>query len=85
MPDQHGLQCMFLQLLGYADFPTIRTALQLFYVSFTFLFILLTLMMSCCRLVIGLFGLVGMGGVAMAPVAGRAIDRLVPWYGTLIA
>ncbi|KAF9259070.1 MFS general substrate transporter [Marasmius fiardii PR-910] len=35
-------------------------------------------------LVIGLFGLVGMCGVAMGPVIGRAIDNLIPWYATLI-
>lgn len=31
-----------------------------------------------------MFGLVGMAGVAMAPLIGRAIDRLVPWYATLV-
>ncbi|PCH40465.1 hypothetical protein WOLCODRAFT_150509 [Wolfiporia cocos MD-104 SS10] len=36
-------------------------------------------------LVIGLFGLVGMFGVAMAPLVGRAIDGLVPWFAGLIA
>ncbi|GJE88224.1 MFS general substrate transporter [Phanerochaete sordida] len=36
-------------------------------------------------LVIGLFGLVGMGGVATSPLLGRLVDRMVPWYGTLIA
>ncbi|KDQ49921.1 hypothetical protein JAAARDRAFT_142766 [Jaapia argillacea MUCL 33604] len=36
-------------------------------------------------LVIGLFGLVGMFGVAMGPLVGRLIDRLVPWYATLVA
>ncbi|KAI0738850.1 major facilitator superfamily domain-containing protein [Daedaleopsis nitida] len=34
---------------------------------------------------IGLFGLVGMLGVAMAPLIGRMIDRLVPWSATLVA
>jgi hypothetical protein len=34
------------------------------------------------RLVIGLFGLVGMFGVAMGPVIGRTIDKLVPWYAS---
>lgn len=34
-------------------------------------------------LVIGLFGLVGMAGVAMSPVVGHVIDRLVPWYASL--
>ncbi|KAI0691251.1 major facilitator superfamily domain-containing protein [Cerioporus squamosus] len=34
--------------------------------------------------VIGLFGLVGMVGVAMAPLIGRIIDGLVPWSATLV-
>ncbi|KAG6828660.1 hypothetical protein H0H92_007129 [Tricholoma furcatifolium] len=33
-------------------------------------------------LVIGLFGLVGMFGVAMGPIVGRAIDRLIPCIQT---
>jgi len=37
------------------------------------------------RLVIGLFGLIGMGGVALAPFVGRGVDELVPWYATLFA
>ena len=37
------------------------------------------------RLVIGLFGLIGMGSVAMGPFVGRAVDKLVPWYATLFA
>lgn len=36
-------------------------------------------------LVIGLFGLVGMFGVAMGPLIGRTIDKLIPWYASLIA
>ncbi|CAA7266065.1 unnamed protein product [Cyclocybe aegerita] len=36
-------------------------------------------------LVIGLFGLVGMVGVAMGPVVGHIIDRLVPWYASLFS
>lgn len=35
------------------------------------------------RLVIGLFGLIGMFGVAMGPLGGRVIDKLVPWYASL--
>ncbi|KAJ7148758.1 MFS DHA1 protein [Mycena crocata] len=35
-------------------------------------------------LVIGLFGLVGMAGIAMTPVFGRLVDGLVPWMGTLV-
>ncbi|KAI9464373.1 major facilitator superfamily domain-containing protein [Boletus coccyginus] len=34
---------------------------------------------------IGLFGLVGMFGVLIAPFMGRLIDNLVPWYATLVA
>lgn len=36
------------------------------------------------RLVIGLFGLVGMFGVAMAPFVGRLVDNFVPWFTTLL-
>lgn len=36
-------------------------------------------------LVIGLFGLVGMLGIAVAPIVGRTVDGLVPWYASLIA
>lgn len=36
-------------------------------------------------LIIGLFGLVGMLGVLVGPFAGRLIDKLVPWYATMIA
>ena len=36
-------------------------------------------------LVIGLFGLIGMGGVILGPFVGRGIDNLVPWYATLFA
>ncbi|KAF8553659.1 MFS general substrate transporter [Imleria badia] len=34
---------------------------------------------------IGLFGLVGMLGVLVGPLVGRLIDKLVPWYATLVA
>ncbi|KAA1476123.1 MFS general substrate transporter [Dentipellis sp. KUC8613] len=36
-------------------------------------------------LVIGLFGLIGLFGVTMAPLVGRLVDRLVPWYAALFA
>ncbi|KAH7927666.1 MFS general substrate transporter [Leucogyrophana mollusca] len=36
-------------------------------------------------LLIGLMGLVGMLGIFTGPFVGRIIDRLVPWYATLIA
>lgn len=34
---------------------------------------------------IGLFGLIGIGGVSLSPFIGRLIDGMVPWYATLIA
>lgn len=33
---------------------------------------------------IGLFGLLGMAGVSTGPFSGRIIDKLVPWYVSLI-
>ena len=33
---------------------------------------------------IGLFGLIGMAGVSTGPFSGRIIDKLVPWYVSLI-
>ncbi|KAF8959133.1 MFS DHA1 transporter [Flammula alnicola] len=35
-------------------------------------------------LVIGLFGLVGLTGMAMGPLAGRVIDKIAPWHGILL-
>ncbi|KZV71726.1 MFS general substrate transporter [Peniophora sp. CONT] len=40
---------------------------------------------SYSTLVIGLFGIVGMAGVVLAPFVGRLVDKMVPWYGTLFA
>ena len=37
------------------------------------------------RLVIGLFSLIGMGGVTLGSYLGRGINNLVPWYATLFA
>jgi len=34
---------------------------------------------------IGLFGLIGILGVACAPLIGRMIDKMVPWFATLVA
>ncbi|KZV71725.1 MFS general substrate transporter [Peniophora sp. CONT] len=34
---------------------------------------------------IGLWGLLGIAAVMLAPLLGKLIDRLVPWYGALIA
>ncbi|KAF9462861.1 major facilitator superfamily domain-containing protein [Collybia nuda] len=36
-------------------------------------------------LVIGLFGLVGMLGVALGPLVGRMVDHLDPWHSSLIS
>lgn len=69
---------------GYSHVSSRRTTIRIFYVSARSrsLCLLLTLP-AAIRLVIGLFGLVGMFGVAMAPFVGRIVDKLVPWYATL--
>ncbi|KAF7368850.1 MFS DHA1 protein [Mycena venus] len=36
-------------------------------------------------LIIGLFGLVGMVGISMAPIVGRLVDGLVPWMAAFVA
>ncbi|ESK85856.1 membrane protein [Moniliophthora roreri MCA 2997] len=36
-------------------------------------------------LIIGLFGLIGICGVAMGPLIGRIIDKLIPWYASIIS
>jgi hypothetical protein len=45
----------------------------------------LTLSLISGRLVIGLFGLIGMFGVSLGPLGGRIIDKLVPWYASLFS
>ncbi|KAK0205973.1 MFS superfamily [Desarmillaria ectypa] len=36
-------------------------------------------------LVIGLFGLIGIFGVCTTPLAGRVLDKLLPWYGSVLS
>lgn len=70
------VQAVSVQLLASACFSN-------FWVTLTFL--LGGPPYNYSTLVIGLFGLVGMFGVAMAPVIGRTIDGLVPWFATFVS
>ncbi|TEB27367.1 MFS general substrate transporter [Coprinellus micaceus] len=70
------VQCTLVNLASAAAFAN-------FWVTLTFL--LGGDPYNYSTLVIGLFGLVGMAGVAFGPVVGYVIDRLVPWYASLAA
>ncbi|KAF9047971.1 major facilitator superfamily domain-containing protein [Rhodocollybia butyracea] len=54
-----------------------------FWVTLTFL--LLDAPFQYSTLVIGLFGLLGLFGVALGPFVGRAIDKVYPWYAALFS
>lgn len=89
VPDQYGIERLLQQFLGDSDLSPWRHSIQLLYVRVQSAYPLpptqqpyLTLVH---RLVIGLFGLVGMFGVALGPLVGRVIDSLVPWYASLIS
>lgn len=69
--------------IGHAYIPPGRAALPLLDVRHIGLSYAIHLMP--CSVVIGLFGLVGMFGVFMAPVVGRVVDHVVPWMATVIA
>lgn len=69
---------------GDFDFPSRRPTLSLLHVRHLSGFYL-TSSYTLARLVIGLFGLVGMLGVAVGPLIGKLVDRLVPWYAALVA
>ncbi|TFY76457.1 hypothetical protein EWM64_g7553 [Hericium alpestre] len=70
------IQCCLISIASSACFTN-------FWVTLTFL--LGGPPYNYSTLVIGLFGLIGMFGVGMAPIVGRTIDRLVAWYATLVA
>ncbi|KAL1733479.1 hypothetical protein EV714DRAFT_269788 [Schizophyllum commune] len=52
---------------------------------FASFWVTLTFLLGGPPLVIGLFGLVGMLGIAASPLVGRAVDGLVPWNASLIS
>lgn len=63
--------------------PPYEYSTSVYFVCFIYFFYNIWIFID--RLVIGLFGLLGMLGVAVVPFLGRLIDKLVPWYATMIA
>lgn len=69
--------------MGHSNVSVGRSPVPLFVVSNFCVDVKSKLISSTFRLVIGLFGLLGMFGVAMGPIVGRVIDRFIPWYTLL--
>ena len=69
------IQACLTSLLSSACFSS-------FWVTLTFL--LSDEPYNYSTLIIGLFGLIGMLGVALSPLVGRFVDHLTPWYATLL-
>ncbi|THH29174.1 hypothetical protein EUX98_g5015 [Antrodiella citrinella] len=70
------IQAVFINLLGMATFTN-------FWVTLTFL--LGGPPYNYDTLIIGLFGLVGILGVCTAPFVGRLVDKLHPWFATIVS
>ena len=79
------LERLLQQFLGYLDILAWWSALPFFDVSAFDPSHETYFKHHLIRLAIGLFGLVGIFGVLMGPLGGRVLDRLVPWFGTLIS
>ncbi|TCD60323.1 hypothetical protein EIP91_010347 [Steccherinum ochraceum] len=70
------VQAVLVNMLGMATFTN-------FWVTLTFL--LGGPPYNYSTLVIGLFGLVGILGVCTSPLIGRLVDKLHPWFSTMIS
>jgi predicted MFS family arabinose efflux permease len=85
-------QAALILLLASACFSTFWVTLTFllggapyFFSTYVLLTVFTTFQTHVLRsLGIGLFGLVGLVGIFIGPFTGRLIDRLVPWYATLV-